>query len=59
MLSNPLLKIKGIGFKTIEKLINYFGSYKKIQQASFDEISKVVNKKVAKLICEDKGESFY
>lgn len=59
MLSNPLLKIKGIGIKTIEKLINYFGSYKKIQQASFDEISKVANKKVAKLICEDKGESFY
>ncbi len=45
-------KIKGVGPKTFEKLINYFGSVKNLSRASFEEISRVkgISKKTAEAI---------
>ena len=43
-----ILEKKGIGKATLEKLLNYFGSFEEIQKADFEEIAKVTNKKVAK-----------
>ncbi|ARR00470.1 excinuclease ABC subunit UvrC [Campylobacter porcelli] len=40
----------GISKGSIIKLINYFGSFENIQNASFDEIKKVTNKSVAQKI---------
>ncbi|MFT7878760.1 MAG: excinuclease ABC subunit UvrC [Sulfurimonas sp.] len=45
-----LLNQKGIGKATIKKLIDYFGTFESIQNASFDELSQVTNQKVAKII---------
>ncbi len=45
-----LLKKKGIGPATIKKLINYFGTFKAIKNATFDEISVVSSKKIAKIL---------
>ena len=45
LLSNFI--IKGIGKKTLENLLNYFGSYANIQDATLQELKKVVNEKVA------------
>ncbi|MBR2222586.1 MAG: excinuclease ABC subunit C, partial [Campylobacter sp.] len=40
----------GISKGSIIKLINYFGSFENIKNASFDEIKKVTNKSVAQKI---------
>jgi excinuclease ABC subunit C len=48
-----LLKKKGIGVATVSKLINYFGSFDKIQKASYDEIKSVTNKKIADILKPD------
>jgi excinuclease ABC subunit C len=45
-----ILEKKGIGKATLQKLINYFGSFEQINNASFDEIAKVTNKNVAKTL---------
>ncbi|TPE57278.1 excinuclease ABC subunit C [[Mycoplasma] falconis] len=50
MLNNPLLKIKGIGPKTLDKLLNHFKTYENIIKASFEELKEVANEKVAELI---------
>ena len=47
MIENNVLTIKGIGKKTLENLLNYFGSYANIQDATLQELKKVVNEKVA------------
>ena len=47
MIENDVLTIKGIGKKTLENLLNYFGSYVNIQDATLQELKKVVNEKVA------------
>lgn len=47
MIENDVLTIKGIGKKTLENLLNYFGSYANIQDATLQELKKVVNEKVA------------
>jgi excinuclease ABC subunit C len=47
-----LLKIKGIGKAKIIKLLNYFGSFENIKNASFEELSKVIDKENAKKIKE-------
>ena len=47
MIENDVLTIKGIGKKTLENLLNYFGSYAYIQDATLQELKKVVNEKVA------------
>jgi len=47
-----LLKIKGIGIAKLKKLLNYFGDFENIKKASFEELSKVIDKKTAKNIKE-------
>lgn len=42
--------IKGIGSKSIEKLYRHFKSYEKIQQASLEELSEILDKKKAVLL---------
>jgi excinuclease ABC subunit C len=48
-----LLNKKGIGVATVTKLINYFGSFAKIEEASYDEIKSVTNKKIADILKSD------
>ncbi len=48
-----LLNKKGIGKATVAKLIDYFGTFEAIQKASFDEIARVTNAKIAKIIAQD------
>jgi len=47
---NSLLEKKGIGPATIKKLLNYFGTFKAIEEASFKEISVASSKKIAKIL---------
>ena len=49
-LKSALTDIKGVGEKTIEKLISKFGSTERIKSASLEEITKVVGAKNAQLI---------
>ena len=44
--------IKGIGEATAEKLLKHFKSVKKIKEATFEEIEKVVGKAKAKVVVE-------
>jgi len=45
-----LLNKKGIGKATIKKLIDYFGTFDAIQNASHEDITKVTNKKISNII---------
>ncbi|WP_025755289.1 excinuclease ABC subunit UvrC [Mycoplasmopsis cricetuli] len=45
-----LTQIKGVGVESEKKLIAHFQSYSKIYNASFEELSQVVSKKVAAAI---------
>jgi len=45
-----LLNQKGIGKATVQKLLNYFGTFEAVYAASFDEIAKVTNKKIANIM---------
>ena len=45
-----LLNKKGIGKATVKKLLNYFGTFEKIHNASKEEIEKVTNKKISNII---------
>jgi excinuclease ABC subunit C len=47
-----LLNQKGIGTATVQKLLDYFGTFEAVYHASFEEISRVTNKKIAKIIEE-------
>jgi len=50
---NSLLEKKGIGPATIKKLLNYFGTFKAIQNASYKEISVASSEKIAKILKTD------
>jgi len=50
---NSLLQKKGIGPATIKKLLNYFGTFKAIEKASYKEISVASSKKIAKILKTD------
>jgi len=52
-----LLNKKGIGPATLKKLLNYFGTFDAIYQASFEEIAKVSNKKIASILKENSSQS--
>ncbi len=56
-LVSTLENIPGIGKKTAEKLLSYFKSVKKMQDASAEEIEKVVGKARAKTVLEKLGKS--
>ena len=45
-----LLNKKGIGKATVKKLLDYFGTFNAIQNASSEEIEKVTNKKISNII---------
>lgn len=45
-----LLNKKGVGKATVAKLIQYFGTFEAIQNASLEELEKVTNKKIAQLL---------
>lgn len=45
-----LLYKKGIGKATIKKLIDYFGTFDAIKNASYEDIEKVTNKKISNII---------
>ncbi|MFT7823592.1 MAG: excinuclease ABC subunit UvrC [Sulfurimonas sp.] len=47
-----LLNKKGIGKATIKKLIDYFGTFQAIEEASFEEMSQATNQKTAKILKE-------
>jgi len=48
-----LMNKKGIGRATVQKLLDYFGTFDAIYAASEDEISKITNKKIAEIIAKD------
>jgi len=48
-----LLNKKGIGKATIQKLIDYFGTFEAIEKATYEEIKNVTNKKIASILCTD------
>ncbi|CAA6811387.1 MAG: Excinuclease ABC subunit C [uncultured Sulfurovum sp.] len=50
---NSLLQKKGIGPATVKKLLNYFGTFKAIEVASFEEISVASSEKIAKILKTD------
>jgi len=45
-----LLNKKGIGKASVQKLILYFGTFEAIEKASLEELEKVTNKKIARII---------
>jgi len=45
-----LLNKKGIGKATVKKLIDYFGTFEAIENASYEEIEKITNKKISNII---------
>ena len=47
---SQLLSLQGIGPAKVQKLLNYFGSFETIRNASFEELRSIVNDKDAKLI---------
>ncbi len=47
---NSLLEKKGIGSATIKKLLNYFGTFEAINQATFEEISVASSQKIATIL---------
>ena len=49
-LENTLLKIEGIGKAKAKKLLNFFGSFENIKNASLKELEEVLNKKDANSI---------
>ncbi|WP_412031787.1 GIY-YIG nuclease family protein [Metamycoplasma buccale] len=55
IISSTLSQIKGVGKISILKLIEHFGTYKAIKEASFEELAKVTNKKIALAIIESKN----
>lgn len=49
-IESSLLQKKGIGKATLKKLLNYFGTFNAIKNATFEEISVASSKKVAKIL---------
>ncbi|MCK5853664.1 MAG: excinuclease ABC subunit UvrC, partial [Sulfurovaceae bacterium] len=47
---NSLLQKKGIGPATVKRLLNYFGTFNAIKNASFKEISIATSSKIAKIL---------
>jgi excinuclease ABC subunit C len=45
----------GVGKEIVKKLLNYFGNFEDIEKASYEEIAKITNKKVAESI---KGKKY-
>jgi len=52
-MQNSLLQKKGIGSATVKKLLNYFGTFEAIENASYSEISVASSEKIAKILITD------
>ena len=52
MISSELDKIKGIGKKSKEKLLLYFGILSSIRECEMEKLNEIVRKKQAKIIFE-------
>ncbi len=50
MIESELYNINGVGQKTAEKLLQNFGSLKKIKAADFDDLKKIIGKAKAKIV---------
>jgi len=50
-----LLNKKGIGKATVKKLIDYFGTFEAIENASGEELEKVTNKKTSNMLKNNKA----
>ena len=53
-IQNSLLQKRGIGPATVKKLLNYFGTFEAIQNASYNEISVAFSEKIAKILTTNK-----
>jgi len=49
-MESSLLQKKGIGAITLKRLLDYFGTFKAIESATFEEICNVAGKRVAKAL---------
>ena len=47
---NSLLQKKGIGPATVKKLLNYFGTFNAIEEATFQEIKEASSENIAKIL---------
>ncbi len=47
---SELLRLKGISHAKIKRLLDYFGTFEAVKEASFEEISSILNVKDAKII---------
>jgi len=47
---NSLLQKKGIGPATVKRLLNYFGTFQAIENATYNEISVASSEKIAKML---------
>jgi len=47
---NELASIKGIGEKSIQRLLDHFGSVKQVRKASVEEIESIVGPRLTQLI---------
>ena len=45
-----LYEHKGVGAQVVKKLLNYFGTFEAIENATYEEIAKITNKKIASAI---------
>ncbi|MDE5553317.1 MAG: excinuclease ABC subunit C, partial [Malacoplasma sp.] len=52
LFENSLYKIKGLGKKNIDKLIEKYQTVEKIKAASVEELSQIIPKKIATLVKE-------
>ena len=42
-----IFEVKGVGKATVQKLLNYFGTFEALSEGTYEEIAKITNKKVA------------
>ena len=59
MIASDLLKIKGIGIKTYQKLLDHFGSIENVKKASEEDLKKAIDSKKAKIIYEHIHQTKY
>ena len=52
MRKNDLLSIEGVGEKTLEMLLNKFGTLNKISRLSYDELTTMIKPSIAKRVFE-------
>ena len=42
-----IFEVKGVGKATVQKLLNYFGTFEALSEGTYEEIAKITNRKVA------------